>query len=315
MGKAPAFQFYPGDWFREPGLRTADIIVRGCWAETLFTMHDSTPRGVLNYSILGLARLWRVHPQMACHVVRELDVLHIADVEYQDEETRQEIEKIALDCAYTGLVSEEAKEPGSFIGIQEGANEFCVNQRRYSALFVRIKSRRMHKEWIFKENERLRGKQRRENSCVQKISRKSPPPSSSSSSSSKKESRKKESARTPFSLPEWFPPEAWSLFLDHRKKIRAPVTEKAYQRMVQKFEKLMAQGWPPEKAVDVMIEKGWRWLDPTWESVAKIAAPQPAQAERTPDLDLEDRRKLADNPDYVRVPGNLVQLIGKGGKA
>jgi len=44
MGKNPAFQFYPGDWFREPGIRTACIVVRGCWAETLFTMHDSIPR-------------------------------------------------------------------------------------------------------------------------------------------------------------------------------------------------------------------------------------------------------------------------------
>lgn len=195
MGKNPAFQFYPGDWFREPGLRTACIVVRGCWAETLFTMHDSIPRGLLEYSVLHLARMWRVHPQVACYVVWELDRLGIADVEYQNEKTKDEIRDIAIDCACIGVVSEEAKEPGSYIGIPEGSVDYCVNQRQYGAFFVQLKSRRMYADWKSKENERLRGQERRKKDAVRKTSTKKPPPSSSSSSTSPSKNKEREKGK------------------------------------------------------------------------------------------------------------------------
>ena len=45
--KAPALQWYPGDWQRDTALRSCSLAARGLWAEMLWTMHDGKPRGSL----------------------------------------------------------------------------------------------------------------------------------------------------------------------------------------------------------------------------------------------------------------------------
>ena len=41
--KAPAFQFYPGDWLRDPGIRACPLTSRGLWIEMICLMSDSQP--------------------------------------------------------------------------------------------------------------------------------------------------------------------------------------------------------------------------------------------------------------------------------
>lgn len=45
--KLPAFQFYPGDWRKDPGVQSLDFHDRGVWFEMLCYMHESEERGVL----------------------------------------------------------------------------------------------------------------------------------------------------------------------------------------------------------------------------------------------------------------------------
>lgn len=45
--KRPAFQFYPGDWRRDAGLRACSLHARGLWIEMLCLMHDAEPYGHL----------------------------------------------------------------------------------------------------------------------------------------------------------------------------------------------------------------------------------------------------------------------------
>jgi len=47
VGKLPAFQFYPGDWRKDPGIQSLDYFDRGVWFEIMCFMHESTERGVL----------------------------------------------------------------------------------------------------------------------------------------------------------------------------------------------------------------------------------------------------------------------------
>lgn len=45
--KLPAFQFYPGDWRRDPGVQALDHAAKGVWIDLLCMMHDSPERGRL----------------------------------------------------------------------------------------------------------------------------------------------------------------------------------------------------------------------------------------------------------------------------
>jgi len=46
-GRLPAFQFYPADWRKDPGVQSLDYEARGIWWEIICLMHESDERGVL----------------------------------------------------------------------------------------------------------------------------------------------------------------------------------------------------------------------------------------------------------------------------
>lgn len=46
-GKLPAIQFYPGDWWRDPGVRMLNLEERGFWFQLLLVMHECDRRGYL----------------------------------------------------------------------------------------------------------------------------------------------------------------------------------------------------------------------------------------------------------------------------
>ena len=79
-----------------------------------------------------------------------------------------------------------------------------------------------------------------------------------------KEKKNTQAKKVSFQLPEWFPEETWSVFLSHRKAVKAPVSEKAYPLFIEKFARLKHQRWEPKQVIDIMIEKGWRWFKPEW---------------------------------------------------
>jgi len=57
MPKQPAFQFYPGDWLRDPNLQSAAFASQGIWMKCLCFMWEADDRGVLRGSREALMRL------------------------------------------------------------------------------------------------------------------------------------------------------------------------------------------------------------------------------------------------------------------
>ena len=47
MGKLPAFQFYPGDWMKDPNVRRCSPAARGVWMDMLCLAFECEDRGVL----------------------------------------------------------------------------------------------------------------------------------------------------------------------------------------------------------------------------------------------------------------------------
>lgn len=71
--------------------------------------------------------------------------------------------------------------------------------------------------------------------------------------------------------------ELWKDFLDHRKKIKAPMTEKAEELMLKKLKSWEEQSLNPQKIIEEMIERGWRAWKPEWS--AKVNFKSRAQTE------------------------------------
>lgn len=65
-----------------------------------------------------------------------------------------------------------------------------------------------------------------------------------------------------FILPEWVSLKTWSDFLEHRKKVKAPMSDIAQERALKALEKLKAEGHDPEKVIDQSIVMGWKGLFP-----------------------------------------------------
>jgi hypothetical protein len=80
MGKAPAFQFYPGDWRRDTQVQMARMETRGVWFEMLCCMWDAPERGKLTGGKLEIARLLGCDVEVLQRALNEIEKLKIADV-------------------------------------------------------------------------------------------------------------------------------------------------------------------------------------------------------------------------------------------
>ena len=87
--KLPAFQFYPADWRKDPGVQSLDFETRGVWFEMLCLMHESEQRGVLLLNgrpmpAEALARLLGLDNQKTTTALTTLTTYGVARVRPED---------------------------------------------------------------------------------------------------------------------------------------------------------------------------------------------------------------------------------------
>ena len=87
--KLPAFQFYPADWRKDPGVQSLDFETRGIWFEMLCLMHESDERGVLLLNgrpmpVDALARLLGLDNQKTTTALSTLTTYGVARVRPED---------------------------------------------------------------------------------------------------------------------------------------------------------------------------------------------------------------------------------------
>lgn len=77
--KLPSFQFYPGDWMKDPALRAVSLAARGLWMDTLCLMFESARRGYLQHATgkpvthEQLARMTGCSAEEASRLLQELE--------------------------------------------------------------------------------------------------------------------------------------------------------------------------------------------------------------------------------------------------
>lgn len=81
----------------------------------------------------------------------------------------------------------------------------------------------------------------------------------STSTQTKAKKQKPTPKASPSSLvvPPWIPEDSWNGFVESRKKLRAPLTERATALIVGKLQNFEAQGMPAGDVLDQSIERGW----------------------------------------------------------
>jgi uncharacterized protein YdaU (DUF1376 family) len=130
------------------------------------------------------------------------------------------------------------------------------------------------------------------------------------------EPKKEKVAIAPSVWPEWMPLETWYAFLEMRKKIKKPPTEKAVELLVAKLKKFKDAGQDIQSVLEKSITSNWQDVFEIKEN--KSFAQQAADVARTtvpaqhtgPDpvlLKIEaDRQRAAPMPAHIRQQINQV---------
>lgn len=234
--KLPAFQFYPGDWRKDPGIQALSFEERGIWVEILCLMHESSPRGKLllsgkPYPIDRLARALCLSPEVMGKVISDLITLGVAGV-----------------CPETGaLICKRMIRDDEIIKKRAASGKLGGNPA-----FKKGESNPYYPA-SDKQNDNQDGKQ----SDKQKIT-----PSSSSSSSDNI------IPPTPFkpepAAPEVLPfdsvafRDAWSDFKQHRKEIKKKLTPMATKHTLEGLRKIGEAR--SVAAIRYTISKGWQGI-------------------------------------------------------
>lgn len=61
-------------------------------------------------------------------------------------------------------------------------------------------------------------------------------------------------------IPDWIPAEAWAGYVEMRKKIRKPMTDRAVKLQIGVLEKLRAEGQNIEAVIDQSVMNSWQGL-------------------------------------------------------
>lgn len=93
-------------------------------------------------------------------------------------------------------------------------------------------------------------------------------------------------------LPAWLDAETWEGFVDHRKKLRAPLTPKAIQLIIRDLSKVFDSGKDPNAELERSIKNGWRG----------VCFPEAAGKQRPGQSSLAEHNKAA-GQEWLRQQG------------
>lgn len=133
-----------------------------------------------------------------------------------------------------------------------------VNYGKYRA----IRNEEDRREQNRLAQEKWRSKQNKQN--------KPPSAQAEGEGEAKGEAKAKEKVKSPvapLALPDWLPIEPWEAWLETRRKLKAPNTERALKLAIGDLEKLRAEGQDPGAILDMAIKRGWRGLFPVKREV------------------------------------------------
>ena len=108
----------------------------------------------------------------------------------------------------------------------------------------------------------------------------------------KKSNRQKDAPAIQVDLPDWLPASCWKDWVDHRKSIRKPMTQRAAELSIGQLDDLRSKGFTPKQVIENAIVCGWQGLyAPKTDRQSQVNGAKPANRQKQ----LEERnRQVAD---------------------
>lgn len=271
MSKLPAFQFYPGDWRKDPNLSRCSKAAKGVWIDAMCLMFECEDRGV--FATGGSP--W----------------------------TREEIAAaIGGDMTENLACLDELLRKGVAVLTKLGA----ISNRRM------VKDEERRADQRCRQNKFRNSHKSNENSDALVTHDVTPMSHRSSSSTSTTKQNLKatpKAAPSTFALPDWVPKDAWTGFEEVRKKIRAPLTDRARLTIIGDLEKLRAEGHDPGTVLDQSTSRGWRGVfavklengrHAARSPSSQVGYHEPEEVERMAQL-IDSRYGAFGNPDPAEM--------------
>lgn len=263
--KRPAFQFYPADWRKDSALQSCSIAARGLWIELLCVMHECEPYGVLaiNGRPMQPAQVARLVGESEKVVRSLLDEIEAAGVFSRDESgaifSRRMLkdERIRLIRASAGRL---------------GGNPNLVKQKDNQGPKQHHKQAVKHGD---KPEPTPSSSSSTSESPIGDSSPPTPPQAGGEDGGSKPAASKagRETAPRAVTMPPWLPAADWQAFVEHRRRLRAPMTEVAQARAIAELDRLRTDGHDPLAVINQSIINGWKGLFPLHQRTAPALAP------------------------------------------
>ncbi len=223
MGKAPAFQFYPMDWARD--LEEHPLEIEGAWIRLCCKLWWSETRGTLTKTLTQWSRILRVGEKKSLSIITYLLDQEIADGVIQTD---------GITITSRRMVHDERIRQIRIEAGSKGGNP---------ALKKPSKDGFLHNQTEVNQN---------------------PTPSSSSSSlsssfSSKTKEKRQGAPSGAFDLPDDIDPDVWRAFEESRKKLKAPLTERAADLILNELQKI---GQNKNAVLNQSVMNGWKGVFP-----------------------------------------------------
>jgi hypothetical protein len=140
--KKPSFQFYPGDWMKDPAVRQCSLAARGLWIDMLFLMFESSRRGYLQQANgtptlpEQLSRMTGCDRDEAAHLLQELENAGVFSrtengTIYSRRMARDErISSVRREAGKSGAATRSRDDAGHFAPANSPANVQQTHQQK-----------------------------------------------------------------------------------------------------------------------------------------------------------------------------------------
>lgn len=272
MSSQPWMKFYPADWRSDPSLRITSLAGRGLWIEMLAIMHEAEPRGHL--TVKG----------------KQLSFEALALMVGSDAETVKSL-------------VDELEENGVFSRKKSGV----IFSRRIEK--DENKARKNRENGKMGGNPSLCNKTENDGSVNQEVKAKKPEARSQKQDNSSNEEYILREKKPVDILLEVIDQDHSQAIIEHRKKIKKPLSERAANLLANELRKCAS----PNEAADEIILRGWTGFKADWLDQKPRFQSQTYEKPKTRNQlhqEAVDRElaKIIHGEDHVEFTDNVIDL-------